>query len=167
MNNLNSVLIEGVVNEDSILKTMPKTGKPCCIFSVASKRYYRKDGKVTHNGVRYEAENPNGEPSELKEAGFIEEINHIGIEVWGELAEKVYDKARKGRGVRVVGRLKEYRWQNPRGESCSKVVVDAEHAEFRPEFKREEPKEPKKSDEPKESKKTSTRKRSQGKIKKE
>jgi single-strand DNA-binding protein len=44
----------------------------------------------------------------------------------------------KGRGVRVVGRLKQDRWNDANGKQRSKVTIVAEHVEFRPEFKREE-----------------------------
>jgi single-strand DNA-binding protein len=44
----------------------------------------------------------------------------------------------KGRGVRVVGRLKQERWQNAEGQAQSKVVIVAEHVEFRPENKKGE-----------------------------
>jgi len=32
----------------------------------------------------------------------------------------------------VVGRLKQDRWQNPEGNNRSKVLIIAEHVEFRP-----------------------------------
>jgi single-strand DNA-binding protein len=44
----------------------------------------------------------------------------------------------KGRGVKVVGRLKQDRWNGPDGKQRSKVTIVAEHVEFRPEFKRGE-----------------------------
>jgi single-strand DNA-binding protein len=43
----------------------------------------------------------------------------------------------KGRGVRVVGRLKQERWQDGDGKAQSKIIIVAEHIEFRPEFKSE------------------------------
>ena len=36
----------------------------------------------------------------------------------------------KGRGVRVVGRLKQDRWQQ-NGQSRSRIVIVAEHVEFK------------------------------------
>ena len=40
----------------------------------------------------------------------------------------------KGRGVRVVGRLKQDRWVGKDGKNYSKVKVVAEHIEFKPKF---------------------------------
>jgi single-strand DNA-binding protein len=40
----------------------------------------------------------------------------------------------KGRGVRVVGRLKQDRWQDSDGKTRSKVHIVAEHVEFKPKF---------------------------------
>jgi single-strand DNA-binding protein len=39
---------------------------------------------------------------------------------------------KKGRGVRVVGRLKQDRWTNPEGQGRSKIQIVAEHMEFKP-----------------------------------
>jgi single-strand DNA-binding protein len=39
---------------------------------------------------------------------------------------------KKGRGVRVVGRLKQDRWTSPKGQPRSKVSIVAEHVEFKP-----------------------------------
>jgi len=38
----------------------------------------------------------------------------------------------KGRGVRVVGRLKQDRWIGPDGQGRSKVLIVSEHVEFKP-----------------------------------
>jgi single-strand DNA-binding protein len=42
---------------------------------------------------------------------------------------------KKGRGVRVVGRLKQDRWTSPEGQGRSKVSIVAEHVEFKPQLK--------------------------------
>jgi single-strand DNA-binding protein len=55
------------------------------------------------------------------------------------LAENCYNLGRKGRGVRVVGRLKQDRWPGQDGKNHSRVMIVAEHVEFRPEFRKEEP----------------------------
>jgi single-strand DNA-binding protein len=44
----------------------------------------------------------------------------------------------KGRGVRVVGRLKQSRWTDTDGKTKSRVSIVAEHVEFRPDLKRGE-----------------------------
>ena len=48
------------------------------------------------------------------------------------MAEYCGEKAKKGRGVRVVGRLKQDTWKDENGKSASKVYVVAEHIEYKP-----------------------------------
>ena len=112
MNNLNSILIEGNLVRDPLFRNSPK-GTPLCTFSLASNRYYKQDTELE------------------KEVGFFD------IETWSKLAENCYNLGHKGRGVRVVGRLKQDRWTGGDGKSHSKVTIVAEHVEFRPEFKKE------------------------------
>ena len=42
----------------------------------------------------------------------------------------------KGRGVRVVGRLKQSRWVDAEDKNRAKVSIIAEHIEFKPVFKK-------------------------------
>jgi len=39
--------------------------------------------------------------------------------------------------VRVVGRLKKDRWTGPEGQARSKVLIVAEHVEFKPNLKKD------------------------------
>ena len=112
MNNLNSILIEGNLVRDPLFRTTPK-GTPLCTFSLASNRFFRQD------------------------SGLEKEVSFFDVETWSKLAESCYSKGHKGRGVRVVGRLKQERWNDPEGKSRSRVTIVAEHVEFRPEFKKE------------------------------
>ena len=113
MNNLNSILIEGNLVRDPLLRSTPK-GTSVCTLSLASNRFYKQD------------------------TGFEKEISFFDVEIWARLAEFCYDKGRKGRGVRVVGRLKQDRWNDTEGKPHSKVFIVAEHVEFRPEVKKDE-----------------------------
>jgi len=112
MNNLNSILIEGNLVRDPLLRSTPK-GTQVCTMSLASNRFYKQD------------------------SGFEKEVSFFDIETWARLAEACYAKGKKGRGVRVVGRLKQDRWNDPDGKPRSKVTIVAEHVEFRPEFKKD------------------------------
>jgi len=112
MNNLNSILIEGNLVRDPLLRSTQK-GTQLCTMSLASNRYYKQD------------------------TGFEKEVSFFDVEIWSRLAELCYAKGRKGRGVRVVGRLKQDRWNDPDGKPRSKVTIVAEHVEFRPEFKKD------------------------------
>jgi single-strand DNA-binding protein len=112
MNNLNSILIEGNLVRDPLLRSTPK-GTQICSLSLASNRYYKQD------------------------TGFEKEVSFFDVETWAKLAEACYAKGKKGRGVRVVGRLKQNRWNDPDGKTRSRVTIVAEHVEFRPEFKKD------------------------------
>jgi len=112
MNNLNSILIEGNLVRDPTFRSTPK-GTSICHFPIATNRYYKQD-----NGIE-------------------KEVSFFNIETWAKLAESVSEKGKKGRGVRVVGRLKQERYQDRERKSQSKVVIVAEHVEFRPDFKKD------------------------------
>jgi single-strand DNA-binding protein len=106
--NLNSVLIEGNLVRDPEFKTTPK-GNPVCKMSLASNRFRKT------------------------EAGIEEEVSYIDVDSWGNLADSVYATGRKGRGLRVVGRLKQDRWTDEEGKNRSRIKIIAEHVEFKPE----------------------------------
>jgi single-strand DNA-binding protein len=113
MNNLNSILIEGNLVRDPLLRTTPK-GRQVCNFSLASNRYYKQDNS------------------------FEQEVSFFDVETWGKLAENCHNMGHKGRGVRIVGRLKQDRWSGTDGKTHTRVAIVAEHVEFRPDFKRSE-----------------------------
>jgi single-strand DNA-binding protein len=106
MNNLNSILVEGVLVKDLELKKTPK-GTSVCVFSIATNRWYKG------------------------ETGLMHEVSFFNIEVWSALAEACCNKGKKGHLVRVVGRLKQNRWVGADGKNKSSVFVVAEHVEFR------------------------------------
>ena len=110
MNNLNSVLIEGNLTRDPELRYTPK-GTPTCQLVLASNRSYR---------------DPERQGERTEEVSFIETTT------WGKLAEVCHEHLTKGRGIRVVGRLKQERWEDPDGNSRAKVVTIAEQVEFQP-----------------------------------
>ncbi len=112
MNNLNSILIEGNLVKDPLLRATPK-GTQICSMSLASNRFYKQD------------------------SGFEKEVSFFNVECWSRLAETCYSKGKKGRGVRIVGRLKQDRWTSSDGKPQSRITIIAEHVEFRPEFKKE------------------------------
>jgi len=112
MNNLNSILIEGNLVRDPLLRSTPK-GTQVCSMSLASNRYYKQD------------------------SGYEKEVSFFEVETWARLAESCYSKGRKGRGVRVVGRLKQDRWNGSDGKPHSRITIVAEHVEFRPDFKKD------------------------------
>jgi single-strand DNA-binding protein len=109
MNNLNSILLEGNLVRDPEINQTPK-GTPVCKFSIASNRFYKLDDE------------------------FQKEVSFFDITTWSRLAEVCGEYLKKGRGVRIVGRLKQDRWSGIDGKTKSKVYIIAEHVEFKPQF---------------------------------
>jgi single-strand DNA-binding protein len=114
MSNLNSILIEGNLVRDPLLRSTPK-GTSVCTFTLASNRFSKQD------------------------SGMEKEVSFFDVETWTKLAEYCYSQGHKGRGVRVVGRLKQDRWNGADGKLRSRISIVAEHVEFRPDFRREAP----------------------------
>ena len=112
MNNLNSILLEGNLVRDPDLKATP-SGTPVCTFSVASNRWYKQNDQLE------------------------KEVSFFDVEAWSKLAQTCGDTLKKGRGVRVVGRLKQDRWNDGEGKAHNKVKIVAEHVEFKPQMKDE------------------------------
>lgn len=110
MNSLNSILIEGNLTKDPKLTETPK-GTPVCTFSLASNRYFKQDDEQ-HN-----------------------EVSFFDVETWAKLAGTCSEYLKKGRGVRVVGRLKQDRWDDKEGNPRSRIKIVAEHVDFKPDFK--------------------------------
>jgi single-strand DNA-binding protein len=115
MNSLNSIVIEGNLTRDPTYKETAK-GTAICAFSIAANRFYK-----------------NGDNME-------KEVSFFDVEAWAKLAERCYNLGRKGRGARVVGRLKQDRWTDSDGKARSRVSIVAEHVEFRPELRNEDAK---------------------------
>ena len=107
MNSLNSILLEGNLVKDPESKNLA-TGTQVCNFSVASDRFYRQND------------------------GTEKEVSYFDVEAWARLGLACSQNLKKGRGVRVVGRLKQDRWTDPEGKARSRVVIVAEHVEFKP-----------------------------------
>lgn len=110
MNQLNSLILEGNVVKDAEL-TEPMQGFKVCKFSLAVNRFSKKN-----NGESYE------------------EVSFFDVETYGRIADVCEKNTLKGRGVRVVGRLKQNRWKDSDGKTQSKILVVGEHIEFKPIF---------------------------------
>jgi len=109
MNNLNSVLLEGQLSDDPILVYDTK-GSQETSFKLTSRRYYKRDDET------------------------VEEQSRFTILTYGRLAEVCNEYLVKGRGVRVVGRLKCL----DNDSTNSETFIIAEHVEFKPVLKENE-----------------------------
>jgi single-strand DNA-binding protein len=108
MNSLNSILLEGNLVRDPESKTLP-SGSQVCSFALASDRFFKQ-----------------------AEGELEKEVSYFDVEAWARLGLTCSQNLKKGRGVRVVGRLKQDRWLDPEGKQRTKVKVVAEHVEFKP-----------------------------------
>ena len=117
MNNLNTVMIEGQLTRTPNLGTSPAQTQMCRL-SIANNRYYLD-----------------------KEGNWKQDPSYFTVHVYGNVASACVAHLRKGRGVRVVGRLKQYSWVD-QGMRREKVYILAEHIEFQPAKKSEPLQEP-------------------------
>ena len=112
LNNLNSILLEGNLVRDPELRYTPSDGTspgtPVCTLVLSSTRTCKVDGERR------------------------EEVSFIEATTVGKLATACAEHLTKARGVRVVGRIKQERWEDADGNARSKVVIVAEHVEFQP-----------------------------------
>ena len=108
MNQLNSLILEGNITRDVEVKETPH-GYTVCKVPIAVNRFYRtSDGQS------------------------VDEVSYFDVEACGKMAEYCEKHSEKGRGMRVVGRLKQDRWKTQEGKTTSKVSIVAEHIEFKP-----------------------------------
>lgn len=118
MNNLNQVLIEGHLCQNPEMK-QPIPGTFVCTFIIGVNRsFMAKNGK----------------------GPYATETSFFPIHVWGDLAILCEKYLTQGRGVRIVGRLKQERWGLETETPRQRVVIIAEHVEFMPEKKKQEDK---------------------------
>lgn len=101
MHPLNSILVEGrVIGKPEKRETV--YGNTVCNFKIVYSRFYQQD-ETTEEGKSI-----------------------FDIESWAKLAESCVKNCTEGRGVRVVGRLKQYE------DGSIKIVAD--HVEFKPQY---------------------------------
>ncbi len=113
MNNLNTVLMEGTLIRDPE-RSNQVTGSSQCRLSLANNRYYfGRNGK------------------------WVQDASFFTVWVSGPVAESCLKFLKKGRGIRIVGRLKQIRYSMG-GFSREKVAILAEHIEFQPVKKTDE-----------------------------
>ena len=104
---MNSLILEGTVAENcKVLE--PKAGFLVGRFPIRVDRFYK---------------NKNGEN--------VGESSYFDIETYGLMTEKLSSKIVKGRGIRVIGRLKQETYKDGENRSHSRVYVVAEYIEFK------------------------------------
>ncbi len=112
---LNQVIIEGRLTRDSEGKERP-WGTKYAVMSVALNEYYKD-----RNG------------------NFASEVGYYDVYANGtNFCDLVIKNGVKGRSVRIVGKLKQDRWNN-NGKNFSKTYIVAEHVDFKAETKKNAP----------------------------
>ena len=104
MNDLNTVMIEGNLTHDPELKYL-STGTAKCSLSLGVNRSFRQNGEWK------------------KEASFFDVV------LWAKLAQYYAEKLTKGTRVRVIGSLKQERWQKD-GKNYSRVLIIADRVDY-------------------------------------
>ena len=110
MNNLNTVLIEGTLTRDPQREDTTAEFSMCKL-AMANNRYFWKETKWTKDS------------------------SYFYVHVYGPVAEACLKYLKKGRGIRVVGRLKQHSWKGNDGFWRERIYIIAEHIEFQPERK--------------------------------
>lgn len=107
MNQMNSLIVEGTIAGTPVKTDLPD-GRAEAVFPIEVVRTYKNADGSKH-----------------------EEISCFDVACWGKLAEHVADGTiTKGRGIRVVGRLSQKRWECD-SRQCAKIYIIAEHIEVK------------------------------------
>ncbi len=106
MNQLNTLIVEGHLVRDPEFRDLPNS--KVCTFSIGINRTFKVHDKIQ------------------------EEVSFIRVETWGSQAEHCAEYLKKGRSVRIVGRIKQNRWEDKEGNPRERHVVVAEHVDFLP-----------------------------------
>jgi len=107
--NANLVVLMGNLTRNPELRYTP-SGSPVTTLNIAVNRRYK--------------DRNSGE--------WVEKADFIPVSVWGTQAENCEKYLSKGRGVYIEGRLSMNRWENPDGESRSRLEVVAGSVQFLP-----------------------------------
>ena len=115
MNDLNYVLLAGNLVKDPQWKQIDEDSI-VCQFTVANNRsYFNK-----------------------KDNTWVNVPCFVTVETWGHVAESCIKYLKKGRGVRIVGRLQQSRWSSQTGTRMERLFVVSEHVEFQPQKKNDQ-----------------------------
>ncbi len=108
MNALNQIILEGNVVRQPEKKSC-KNGASFCRIPIAVNRRYKDNA-----------------------GGYVDEVSYFDITTFGQTADLCQRWCPKGRGIRVVGRLKQITSQAEDGKKRSSIEIIAEHVEFKP-----------------------------------
>jgi single-strand DNA-binding protein len=107
MSDLNSVLFEGTLPNDPEF-SYDQRGVRHCLLTIASERHFKEDN------------------------GIAKQTTTLHVHTEGKMAEQCATLCRRGRKIRVVGRLLTLTVKNGEGREAAELVIDAEHVEVKP-----------------------------------
>ena len=81
--------------------------------------------EVTICPVLYTNDYKNAKGEIVKEKAFFD------IELYGEYGKIIGASLKKGKEIRIVGRLKQDRWEDADGKMYSRIFIIAEHIDFK------------------------------------
>ena len=110
MNPINSLIVEGNLTRNPEFKETSGGFKVCNLTIAVNRSYKNSEGTK------------------------VDEVSYFDVETFGNLAENCARYCEKGRGLRVVGRIKQNRWTNQDGKPQARIMIVAEHIEFKPKF---------------------------------
>lgn len=110
---LNSILLEGRLVKDPVKKDF-ENNKCVCNFTIAVNHSYK-----------------------IKDGSYKQETSFIEIQVWNGAANLCCKYLTKGSQIRLRGVLKQQRWEDKEQKKYSKIIVCANHVEFRETKKKE------------------------------
>ena len=116
MNDINYVVLGGNLTRDPSHRQIDANTTVCRFTIAVNRGYYNK-----------------------KEETWVNIPAFVGIETWNSVADACANNLKKGRGVRVVGRLHQSTWNGQDGLRMDKLYVLSEHVEFQPIRKTGEP----------------------------
>jgi single-strand DNA-binding protein len=107
MSALNQIILEGNAVKDAEVRTKP-WGTKFGTLSLANNRYYKD-----------------------KQGNFADEVSYFDVVVFGEgVLANLVKNAKKGSAIRVIGRIKQERWESKDGKRVSRNVIIAQHIDF-------------------------------------
>ncbi len=111
MNQINSIIIEGMIVQDPrLVAEAGADGDWGCLvkFDIANHRRYKN-----------------------REGELMDEATFMQVQAWGDLADKCLANLKKGMSVRVVGRMRLSKWLNKDNEERKNLEILAQHIEYR------------------------------------
>ena len=107
MSALNQIILEGNAVKDAEVKTKP-WGTKFGTLSLANNHYYKD-----------------------KKGNFADEVSYFDVVIFGEgNLTNLVKNGKKGASIRVIGRIKQERWDGKDGKKFSRNVIIAQHLDF-------------------------------------